>query len=67
MRTLRALLLSPMILAAMSANLFAADGVIIGSPDLGPLAGGGTRAIALANAEGLHGHAEAVRARGIDG
>jgi uncharacterized protein (DUF1501 family) len=30
---------------------FAADGVIIGSPDLGPLAGGGTRAIALANAE----------------
>jgi uncharacterized protein (DUF1501 family) len=30
---------------------FAADGVIIGAPDLGPLAGGGTRAIALANAE----------------
>jgi uncharacterized protein (DUF1501 family) len=30
---------------------FAADGVIIGTPDLGPLAGGGTRAIALANAE----------------
>jgi uncharacterized protein (DUF1501 family) len=30
---------------------FAADGVIIGSPDLGPLAGGGTRAIALANTE----------------
>lgn len=29
---------------------FAADGVIIGSPDLGPLAGG-TRAIALANTE----------------
>jgi uncharacterized protein (DUF1501 family) len=28
---------------------FAADGVIIGSPDLGPLAGGGTRAIALAD------------------
>jgi uncharacterized protein (DUF1501 family) len=30
---------------------FAADGVIIGSPDLGPLYGGGTRAIALANTE----------------
>ena len=30
---------------------FAADGVIIGSQDLGPLAGGGTRAIALNNAE----------------
>jgi uncharacterized protein (DUF1501 family) len=30
---------------------FAADGVIIGSQDLGPLAGGGTRAITLANTE----------------
>jgi uncharacterized protein (DUF1501 family) len=30
---------------------FAADGVIIGSNELGPLAGGGTRAIALANTE----------------
>jgi uncharacterized protein (DUF1501 family) len=30
---------------------FVADGVIIGSPDLGPLAGGGTRAIALNNTE----------------
>jgi len=30
---------------------FAADGVIIGSADLGPLAGGGTRAIALSNTE----------------
>jgi len=30
---------------------FAADGVIIGSSDLGPLSGGGTRAIALANTE----------------
>ncbi len=30
---------------------FAADGVIIGSPELGPLAGGGTRAIALTNTE----------------
>jgi len=30
---------------------FAADGVIIGSSDLGPLAGGGTRAVALASTE----------------
>ena len=30
---------------------FAADGAIVGSPDLGPLAGGGTRAIALADTE----------------
>jgi uncharacterized protein (DUF1501 family) len=30
---------------------FAADGVIVGSPDLGPLAGGGTRAIALSSTE----------------
>ena len=37
--------------AAPTPPSFAADGVIIGSPDLGPLAGGGTRAIALANTE----------------
>jgi len=30
---------------------FAADGVIVGSSDLGPLAGGGTRTIALADTE----------------
>ncbi len=30
---------------------FAADGVIIGTPDLGPLAGGGTRAITLNSTE----------------
>ena len=30
---------------------FAADGVIVGSNDLGPLAGGGTRVVALANTE----------------
>jgi uncharacterized protein (DUF1501 family) len=30
-------------------STFAADGVLIGSPELGPLAGGQTRAIALAN------------------
>jgi uncharacterized protein (DUF1501 family) len=37
--------------AAPTPQEFAADGVIVGSPDLGPLAGGGTRAIALANTE----------------
>jgi uncharacterized protein (DUF1501 family) len=37
--------------AAPTPKSFAADGVIVGSPDLGPLAGGGTRAIALANTE----------------
>ncbi|HUH91589.1 MAG TPA: DUF1501 domain-containing protein [Casimicrobiaceae bacterium] len=37
--------------AAPPPSAFAADGVIVGSPDLGPLAGGGTRAIALANTE----------------
>jgi uncharacterized protein (DUF1501 family) len=37
--------------AAPTPKNFVAEGVIIGSPDLGPLAGGGTRAIALANTE----------------
>ena len=37
--------------AAPTPTTFVADGVLIGSPDLGPLAGGGTRAIALANTE----------------
>ncbi len=37
--------------AAPTPSDFAADGVIVGSPDLGPLAGAGTRAIALANTE----------------
>lgn len=37
--------------AAPTPSAFAADGVIVGSPDLGPLAGGGTRAIALADTE----------------
>jgi len=32
-------------------KVFAADGVVIGSQELGPLAGNGTRAIALANTE----------------
>jgi len=37
--------------AAPTPKGFAADGVIVGSPDLGPLAGGGTRAIALSNTD----------------
>src|SRR5438105_9637108 len=37
--------------AAPTPASFAADGVIIGSPDLGPLAGGGTRTIALSNTQ----------------
>ncbi|HEV8255681.1 MAG TPA: DUF1501 domain-containing protein [Casimicrobiaceae bacterium] len=37
--------------AAPTPTDFAADGVIVGSPDLGPLAGAGTRAIALVNTE----------------
>jgi len=37
--------------AAPTPAYFAADGVIVGSPELGPLAGAGTRAIALANTE----------------
>ena len=37
--------------AAPTPSDFAADGVIVGSPDLGPLAGTGTRAIALVNTE----------------
>ena len=37
--------------AAPVPRAFAADGVIIGGNDLGPLAGGGTRAIALSNTE----------------
>jgi uncharacterized protein (DUF1501 family) len=37
--------------AAPPPREFAADGVIVGSNDLGPLAGSGTRAVALANTE----------------
>lgn len=37
--------------ATPTPSTFVADGVLIGSQDLGPLAGGGTRAIALANTE----------------
>ena len=37
--------------AAPTPSTFVADGVIVGSPDLGPLSGGGTRAIALASTD----------------
>jgi uncharacterized protein (DUF1501 family) len=37
--------------AAPTPRTFAADGVLVGSNDLGPLSGDGTRAIALANTE----------------
>ena len=37
--------------AAPTPRAFAADGVIVGTNDLGPLAGGGTRAVALANTD----------------
>ena len=46
---------------------FAADGVIIGSSDLGPLAGGGTRAIALANTEQFLRRAKLVQTTPIAG
>ena len=46
---------------------FAADGVIIGSSDLGPLAGGGTRAIALANTEQFLRRAKLVQSAPVAG
>ena len=46
---------------------FAADGVIIGSSELGPLAGGGTRAIALANTEQFLRRAKLAQPGGDDG
>jgi uncharacterized protein (DUF1501 family) len=46
---------------------FAADGVIIGSGDLGPLAGGGTRAIALADTEQFLRRARLAQATGGSG
>jgi uncharacterized protein (DUF1501 family) len=41
---------------------FAADGVVIGSNDMGPLAGSGVRAIALANAEAFQRQARLAKA-----
>jgi uncharacterized protein (DUF1501 family) len=43
--------LSRALAAVPAPKSFAADGVIIGSNDLGPLAGGGTRAVALNNTD----------------
>ncbi len=51
--------------AAPTPRSFAADGVIIGSPDLGPLAGGGTRAIALSNTEQFLRQARLAAAEGM--
>jgi len=48
-------------------STFAADGVIIGSSDLGPLAGGGTRAIALADTEQFLRRARLAHAAGGSG
>jgi uncharacterized protein (DUF1501 family) len=41
---------------------FAADGVVVGSNDMGPLAGSGVRAIALANAEAFQRQARLAKA-----
>jgi uncharacterized protein (DUF1501 family) len=46
---------------------FAADGVIVGSSDLGPLAGGGTRVVALANTESFLRRARLASAAGTSG
>ncbi len=46
---------------------FAADGVIIGSSDLGPLAGGRTRAVALANTEQFLRRAKLAQPAPIEG
>jgi len=51
--------------AAPPPREFAADGVIVGSNDLGPLAGGGTRAVALANTEAFLRRARLASAAGI--
>ena len=48
-------------------HAFAADGVIVGSNDLGPLAGGGTRAVALANTEAFLRRARLVSPTGRPG
>jgi uncharacterized protein (DUF1501 family) len=50
--------------AAPPPREFAADGVIVGSNDLGPLAGGGTRAVALANTEAFLRRARLASAAG---
>jgi uncharacterized protein (DUF1501 family) len=50
--------------AAPPPREFAADGVIVGSNDLGPLGGGGTRAVALANTEAFLRRARLASAAG---
>jgi uncharacterized protein (DUF1501 family) len=53
--------------AAPTPGSFAADGVIIGTPDLGPLTGGGTRAIALANTDQFLRQARLATPEGVAG
>jgi uncharacterized protein (DUF1501 family) len=48
-------------------SAFAADGVIIGSSELGPLAGGGTRAIALADTDQFLRRSKLARAESARG
>jgi len=50
--------------SAPTPRTFAADGVIIGTNDLGPLSGSGTRAIALANTEQFLRQAKLARNEG---
>jgi len=50
--------------SAPTPQTFAADGVIIGTNDLGPLSGSGTRAIALANTEQFLRQAKLARNEG---
>lgn len=44
---------------------FAADGVVVGSNDMGPLAGGGTRALALTNTEQFRREARLAGGEGV--
>lgn len=46
---------------------FAADGVVVGSSEMGPLAGGGTRALALTNTEQFLRQAKLVGSEGVSG
>jgi uncharacterized protein (DUF1501 family) len=52
---------------APAPQAFAADGVVIGSNDMGPLAGGGTRAIALANTTQFLNRAKLAHMEGAGG
>jgi uncharacterized protein (DUF1501 family) len=46
---------------------FAADGVVVGSSEMGPLAGGGTRALALTNTEQFLRQAKLAGSEGVSG